>query len=226
MAVGHRARSHVLDRRRSARARCGGSTNGTTRPPCRKRIQRIGRPNVSSPRPSSSQASQRICFGNARSRSVAAEDVRQHVHGRLAALVPRVGEIAALWASRPSRAPTGSTPALRAKPIAAGVGCAVGPNAADTGGPVTCSSRSVWRSEMRAIAAVSRRGVACVSIGAPAPMRKRPSCAAEPLAELPRQRRQPAGRQFLAPDLEQQFTIHGEPDRPAGHGARLRRPRA
>src|SRR5688572_11641545 len=56
--------------------------------------------------------------------------------------------------------------------MAAGVGWPSGPKAAATAGPVTCSSRSVWRSEMRETPAMSRRGVAWVSTGAPALMRK------------------------------------------------------
>ena len=72
----------------------------------------------------------------------------------------------------------GSTLPRLAKPIAAGVGSPFGPNAAATGGPVTCSSRSVWRSEMRDTPAIRRRGVACVSTDAPALMRKVTSSAA------------------------------------------------
>ena len=59
-------------RRPAPRARrhsaCAPIVNGTTRPPYRNSSQRIGRPNSSSPRPSSSVASQCICFGKARSR--------------------------------------------------------------------------------------------------------------------------------------------------------------
>jgi hypothetical protein len=57
-----------------------------------------------------------------------------------------------------------STPYFLAKPAAAGDGAPSFPTAADIGGPVTRSSRSVWRSASLAIRAVSRRGVLKVSI--------------------------------------------------------------
>jgi hypothetical protein len=57
-----------------------------------------------------------------------------------------------------SRAET-STPYFFAKPVAAGVASPPGLKAADTGGPVTSSSKSVWRSDSLATRAVNRRGV-------------------------------------------------------------------
>src|SRR5688500_15662882 len=59
-----------------------------------------------------------------------------------------------------------STPYFFANPVAAGVASPSGLNAADTGGPVTSSSKSVWRSDRRPTRAVSRRGVLKVSMGA------------------------------------------------------------
>ena len=85
--------------------------------------------------------------------------VGQHVDRRLAALVHAVREIGRPSASRAARAPSTSTPYFFAKPIAAGVGSPSGLNAADTGGPVTSSSKSVCRSASLATRAVSRRGV-------------------------------------------------------------------
>jgi len=80
------------------------------------------------------------------------QQVGQHVDGRLAPLPLQVGEILAL--RRVGAGQVGHLdPVLRAKPAAAGVGWPSGPKAADTGGPLTVSSRSVWRSAIRATAA-------------------------------------------------------------------------
>ena len=70
--------------------------NGTTRPPYRYRIQRIGRPNGSSPLPSSSIASQRICFGNDMPAQHAGQHLGQHVDRGLAALMLAHGDVFAL----------------------------------------------------------------------------------------------------------------------------------
>ena len=102
-------------------------------------------------------------------------------------------------ASRSRSSAATSTPCFVAKPAAAGVGVPSGLNAADTGGPVTSSSRSVCRSATRATRTVSRRGVLKVSTGAVGRRAARPSAAPSThVAELRRQRRQPAGGHLFA----------------------------
>ncbi len=91
--------------------------------------------------------------------------VGQHVDRRLAALAHAVGEVRALRRLAAARAPTTSTPYFFANPAAAGVGSPSGLNAADTGGPVTSSSKSVCRSASFATRAVRRRGVLKLSAG-------------------------------------------------------------
>ena len=66
--------------------------------------------------PSSSCASQCICFGNVRSRSTFAEHVRQHVDGRAAANAPLDTTGTCRAACRPAASASKSTPSLRAKP--------------------------------------------------------------------------------------------------------------
>jgi hypothetical protein len=56
-----------------------------------------------------------------------------------------------------------STPCFAANPLAAGVGVPSGLNPAETGGPFSSSSRSVWRSGIRTMRTVRRRGVLNVS---------------------------------------------------------------
>ena len=84
-------------------------------------------------------------------------------------------------------------PACARSRRAAGVGWPSASNAAETGGPVTTSSRSSCRSAMRAIRTVSRRGVLKVSIGAlgraaatrpAAPSTRSPSCRFRPGSQL------------------------------------------
>src|SRR5687768_412003 len=141
-----------------------GIVYGTTRPPYRNNSQRIGRPNVKLPFPSSSRASQFICLGNARPRS------RPVINSGNAstALLPRTR----LWKARYSPLAvvtlaiwSNSTPCFFAKPRAAGVGW---PSfkAAETGGPVMVSSRSSWRSAIFPILTVRRRGVLKLSMAA------------------------------------------------------------
>ena len=101
-----------------------------------------------------------------------------------------------------------STPYFLAKPAAAGVGSPSGLNAADTGGPVTSSSKSVCRSASLATRAVSRRGVLKLSAGASVVSRELLQPRVEVLRQLRRQPRQPARRNLLAADLDQQFAIH------------------
>ena len=137
---------------------------GTTRPPYRYSSQRIGRPNTSSPRPSSSIASQCICFGNARSRS----SPPSTSGSTSTVLLPRTWRRATRYS--PLSVFTRSiasiaTPCFLANPSAAGVGSPAALNAADTGGPVIVSSRSSWRSGMRPTRAVRRRGVLKLSTG-------------------------------------------------------------
>ena len=94
-----------------------------------------------------------------RSRSSAAHHVGEHVDRRLAALLHAIARgTSPFGVSLRSSAAT-STPYFFAKPAAAGVGSPSGLNAADTGGPVTSSSKSVCRSASFATRAVSRRGV-------------------------------------------------------------------
>ncbi len=94
----------------------------------------------------------------------AAHDVGEHVDRGLATLAHAVGEVGALGVRLRSSVGT-STPYFFAKPTAAGVGSPSGLNAADTGGPVTSSSKSVCRSASFATRAVSRRGVLKPSAG-------------------------------------------------------------
>ena len=152
------ARAHVLHQRP-----CAGSvrriTNGTTRPPKSRTSQRIGRPNVRSPLPSSSYASQRICFGKGRLTEQPAEDVGEHIHRRPGRAGAPDGRDRRPWASRRARAPSTSTPCFFAKPLAATVRVPSAATAPTPGGPVTSSSRSVCRSGRRATRAASRRGV-------------------------------------------------------------------
>ena len=96
MAVGVGARPDVLHRADPAPARSGESRTA-------RRGRRTGTAasgsaarRRSSPLPSSSYASQRICFGNVRSRSSAAQHVGQHIDRGLAALAHAVREVLAL----------------------------------------------------------------------------------------------------------------------------------
>ena len=148
VAVGDRARAHVLDDARSARPPCGRSR--TARRARRTGTESSGSDGRTAARrvPSSSIASQCICFGNDRSRSTRAEHVGQHVDGGLAAHAACGRRGTRPWASRSRSSAAASTPCLRAKPAAAGVGSPSGLNAAETGGPISSSSRSVWRSAM------------------------------------------------------------------------------
>ena len=177
MPVGHRAGAHFLHHRRLREhaaahderhdAAAVQEQDPADRPP-EQQLAAADRPAT---RPS------RICFGNASSRSVAAS-----TSGSTSTVaLPRSRRVKERYVpfgvSTRSSSET-STPFLRAKPMAAGVGLPSGPKAADTGGPLIGSSRSLWRSEMRAIAAVRRRGVANVSIGAPGVSRNAASFAA------------------------------------------------
>ena len=89
----------------------------------------------------------------------AAEHVGQGVDGALAALALQNDEVFALRGLRAPQLLDRTPPAFFAKPMAAGGGWPSAPNAADTGGPVTSSSRSSCRSAIFASRAVSRRGV-------------------------------------------------------------------
>src|SRR5262245_12748487 len=177
--------------------------NGTTRPPYRNSIQRIGRPNRRSPFPSSSVASQCIDFGNASPRST---PPRTPGSTSIAAL-PRCRFRKAMYSPfgvvTRSRAAT-STLCLAANPAAAGVGVPSGLKLAETGGPVTRSSRSVWRSGTRVIRTVRRRG------GRLGDQPILVQLCGHDLAELIGERGQPSRREFLAPDLEQQFAVHSD----------------
>ena len=108
---------------------------------------------------------------------------------------------------------------LGREPDAAGVGVPSGLKPADTGGPLTSSSRSVCRSGIRAMRTVSRRGVLKVSAGASGASRCARSCADDRLADLVRQRRQPDCRQLLAADLQQQFAVHQPAPSPTARSA-------
>ena len=133
--------------------------NGTTRPPYRKTSQRMGRPKRNSSRPSSSAASQRMAFGNARSVSVEASTPPSTDRVVPPRCRRRYARYSPFSVSTRSSAAT-STPCLRAKPSAARVGSPDASNAARTGGPVTVSSRSDCRSASSAAVATSRRGPA------------------------------------------------------------------
>ena len=111
-------------------------------------------------------------------------------------------------ASRCRSSAATSTPYFLAKPAAAGVGLAVGLNAADTGGPVTSSSRSVCRSASlrHARGQPSRRAEGLGRRLGRQPQLLEPGVQVR--AELRRQPRQPAGRNLLAADLDQQLAIH------------------
>ena len=87
--------------------------------------------------------------------------------------------------------------------------------------PSSTSSRSVWRSATRATRTASRLGVLKVSTGASGSRRSAFMRAAVGLADLPGQRRQPAGRDLLAAEFDQQFAIHTRltPGRPAAGAA-------
>ena len=101
-----------------------------------------------------------------------------------------------------------ATPCFFAKPSAAGVGSPAALNAADTGGPVIVSSRSSWRSGMRPMRAVRRRGVLKLSTATSGVSRISFSRACSFSDELLRQPRQPGGRQLFDADFEEKFAIH------------------
>ena len=96
-----------------------------------------------------------------------------------------------------------STPCFLAKPAAAGVGWPAASNAAETGGPVSSSSKSVCRSASLPIRAVSRRGVLKVSIGAAGGRRSSFSRAVKRVTDLRGQTRQPARGNLFDADFDQ-----------------------
>ena len=126
--------------------------------------QRMGRPKRNSPRPSSRVASHRIAFGNARSRSVAARTPPSTDCVASPSCRRRQARYSPFGVCTRASAAT-STPCLRAKPSAAGVGSPFASKAARTGGPVTVSSRSDCRSPNAATVATSRRGATNVRTG-------------------------------------------------------------
>ena len=140
--------------------------NGTTRPPYRNRIQRIGRPNSSSPRPSSSIASQCISFGNVRPRSVPPRTPGSTSTVALPRCRPPVREVVAFRRLQHARAPRLRRPAWprnRRRPAWA---CR---RARSSPTPAARSRAPRGRSAARAPCAtrtVSRRGVLKVSAGA------------------------------------------------------------
>ena len=67
--------------------------NGTTSPSSRNTSQRIGRPNGKAPRPSSSQASQLMRFGNASAAQDGGEEARQDLGGRAPGHLPDVQQV-------------------------------------------------------------------------------------------------------------------------------------
>jgi hypothetical protein len=99
-----------------------------------------------------------------------------------------------------------STPYFFANPAAAGVGDPSAANAAETGGPVTSSSKSVWR---RAETLDRGRGRQSEVLEARFEM----------LANLCRQVRQPARGDLLAADLDEQLAIHQRPSAVAPAGS-------
>ena len=152
-------------------------TYGTTRPPYRNSSHRIGRPNVSSPLPSSSHASQCICFGKLRPRRMPVSTSGSASTADLPRCRLRYARYSPFGVCTRSRSPT-ATPFFFANPDAAGVGCPSGPVAADTGGPVISSSRSRCRSAMPDTRTARRRGVLYASGGASMPSRCASSCRA------------------------------------------------
>ena len=190
VAEGDRAGAHLLHQRPGARRRCGKS-----------RTARRGRRRGTAPSGSAGRSAARPCRRRARRPSASASDTADRAarrRARPAARRRRPCRAAAAGApgTRPSAsrraAAPGSTPCLRAKPRPAPVICPSAAKAADTGGPVTSSSKSVWRSGTRAARTTSRRGVLKVSTGAATASRssvsrasmRAPNCAVSPGSQL------------------------------------------
>ncbi len=155
----------------------------------------------------------------------AGQRLGQHVDRRVAALESAVARGRRPSASPVARAPRPRRRASCANPSAAGVGSPVGLNAAVTAGPLITSSRSACRSGIRATRAVRRRGVLNVSTGASGGNRRARQARRQVVAELPGQRRQPGGGQFLGSEFDQKLAVHnsrrscrrsGGPLRPPG----------
>ena len=158
MAERDRSRSNLLDQRPLRAAACDRPRTG--RPGRRRETESSESAGRTAARPCRRRASRPTASPSGTSARAAARSARR------AARRPPLCRDAASGtrdrcpsASRAARARATSTPCFLAKPNAAGVGWPLASKAADTGGPVSSSSKSVCRSASLPMRAVSRRGV-------------------------------------------------------------------